>query len=368
MKQFAQFYPIYVYLLLVVQIHIFSCKGPEQSNKNQKHISSTSLDTSLTLSTYKTIYAPNAPSRITRKIKLDQEGNLLIASYEGIIRYNGDTFSNLTKENGLLECYAFDVMEDKNGNIWIASNREGVYLLNTKTREITNYTTKDGLGHMQNMCIYEDEDGYVWIGGSGGLSKYNPSAKQAGKKPFINYTTEEGMPHNDVNTIMSDKAGNIWFGTRGNAGVFNEKGFTEIKNADGKSFFNVWSITEDRRGNIWLADTLGLWLINAELPYNRGNSFTKKSSDIWGVYEDSKGNFWCTNMPRFGPATLSRIDADKIMNDQIQAVKVFQTGQVFLGMVEDRNGNIWIGGGDGVWCYNGKTVKYYTGVSEKKND
>ncbi len=128
----------------------------------------------------------------------------------------------------------FDVLEDKKGNIWIASDQSGAFRIDATTGTITNFTTNDGLGHKRNMCIYEDLAGNIWIGGQGGLSKYNGNE-------FVNYTTEDGLPHNDINTIIGDKSGNFWFGTRGNAGIYDGSTFSEINNAKGEPFFNVWS-------------------------------------------------------------------------------------------------------------------------------
>lgn len=365
-------------------------RGQENSQLN---------DPNSTLVDHRVIYAANAPTRITRKIKQDKEGNLLIASYEGIIKYDGNSpsneqasFINFTKEKGLDECYAFDVLEDKKGNIWIASDQEGVYRYDHTTDLFTHFTTKDGLGHRRNMCIYEDQAGNIWVGGQGGLSRYCPSVEtssnhegiRTGKKPFENFTIKDGLPHNDVNCILEDRTGKIWVGTRGNAGVYdpvkNEEEkhttgrpkFLEIRNKEGMPFFNVWSITEDRKGNIWLADTVGLWNyhpsagpVQANESWKDGASFTLVSKDTWGLYEDKLGNYWTTDMPRFQPATLSQIDAKTLFSGTVNTTEVFKTNGVFLGISEDSQGNIWVGGTDGVWCYDGKTVKYFTGKLTK---
>lgn len=34
----------------------------------------------------------------------------------------------------------------------------------------------------------------------------------------------------------------------------------------------------------------------------------------------------------------------------------------FLGISEDIEGNIWVGGGVGAWRYDGRTMSYYPGV------
>jgi len=49
----------------------------------------------------------------SRKIKKDKEGNLLIAAYEDIIRYDGKSFTNFPKQRELDSFDAFDVLEEK---------------------------------------------------------------------------------------------------------------------------------------------------------------------------------------------------------------------------------------------------------------
>lgn len=303
------------------------------------------------ISKFDTILDSNAPKRITRNIKLDNKGSLLLAAYDDIVKYNGESFTQLKKPVGIESWYAFDVLEDRNDNIWIASDQLGAFRIDSKTGIVTNFTTKDGLGHLRNMCVYEDKAGSIWIGGQGGLSKYDGSK-------FTNYTIEDGLPHNDINTIAEDNKGNIWFGTRGNAGFYDGNTFSELKNGEGKSFFNVWSIIEDKSDNMWLVDSSGLW------KFSKG-TFTNELQDVWKVYEDSKQDFWYTGMLKGGASTLKRIDGNSISKKEFDVMEVFKSTKMFFGILEDKKGNIWIGGGDGIWRYNGEIVEYYTGKNKE---
>lgn len=340
----------YKYILLIL-IFALSCKTDKDNTNRKESKIDLEIDTAKSLSLISkvdTIFDTNAPKRITRNIKLDSEGNLLIAAYDDIIRYNGDSFSLLSKPQGLKSWYAFDVLEDSKENIWIASDQSGVFRIDSRTGTVINYTTEDGLGHLRNMCIYEDKDGNIWVGGQGGLSKYDGIN-------FRNFTIKDGLPHNDINTILEDNKGNIWFGTRGNAGLYNGHTFSEIKNNEGKSFFNVWSIIEDKSDNVWLVDSSGLWEYSNE-------NFIHKKQDVWKIYEDSKGDFWYTGMLNGGASTLKYIKGNTINNKDFDVTEVFKSEKMFFGVVEDKKGNIWIGGGDGIWLYNGKTVQYFTGT------
>ena len=144
---------------------------------------------------------------------------------------------------------------------------------------------------------------------------------------------------------MEDKTGKIWFGTRGTACVYDPSAstFTENTNGEGKPFENVWSIIEDKNGNIWLGDGEGLWRYN-------GSSFTHVTTDGGGcLFEDSEGNIWTTNIPRFQPSVLTRYDEKSLLNKKVKGIQVFKADGAFLGISEDKEGNIWFGGDTGVW-------------------
>ena len=179
MEQWRSFYFIFFFVIFLSSCKWSNKSAPTKGTINQSESKLSNISPIIDFNVKTT---PNAPTRITRKIKQDKEGNLLIASYEGIIRYDGHSFVNITKEAGLDKCYAFDVLEDKKGNIWIASDQEGVYRYNGKS--ITNFNTKDGLGHRRNMCIYEDKMGNIWIGGQSGVTCYDG-------KTFRNFSTKE---------------------------------------------------------------------------------------------------------------------------------------------------------------------------------
>ncbi len=67
--------------------------------------------------------SPYGPQSITRNMLQDKVGNMWFASWEGIIRYDGESFRNFTILAGLRKYHMFSVMEDKAGNIWFG--REG---------------------------------------------------------------------------------------------------------------------------------------------------------------------------------------------------------------------------------------------------
>lgn len=150
---------------------------------------------------------PYGPDNMVRNVKKGSNGTVLFAaSFSGVFRYDGKSFTNLASKIGSRRYW--DVLEDRKGNFWFASTDSGAYCYNGTSYQ--HFTTTEGLANNSVMCLYEDRAGIIWIGTGGGISRYDG-------KSFRNFTTKEGLSHNDITTIMEDKTGKLWFGTRGDA-------------------------------------------------------------------------------------------------------------------------------------------------------
>ncbi|WP_373550024.1 two-component regulator propeller domain-containing protein [Haliscomenobacter sp.] len=344
--------------LLFLSILISSCNGQVKNNSAkdkrtepnpvsiwQKDLNAITNDPYFVET--KTINAPFGPQSITRNMVQDKSGNLWLASWEGIIRYDGKTFTNFTNQEGLRRFHVFSTFEDKKGNLWFGTIRAGVYRYNGKT--FTNFTTRDGLADDQVGSIVEDKRGNIWFGTAAGVSYFD------GKK-FHNFTTKEGLIDNDVNSIIEDKRGNIWVGTRGGVCYYNGKIFTRVNNQAGLPFNNVRSIIEDYKGNLWIGGQDGLFRYN-------GKSFTTFSTDFIGfLYPDKQGNIWISaGSPQPPKMVLYRYDgkSEPLPAGKKNYTEIHQeNGQIF-GIMEDKQGNIWFGTERGVCHYDGKTFKYF---------
>jgi len=339
MKSYLQIY--WVVLLFVLP----ACKGKDEASRQKGNTSQpeNALPNRFSLvEKVDTIFTQNTPSRITRKIRKDSDGNLLISAFEDVVLYDGELFSNLPRVKGFESIDAFDALEDSKGNIWIASTHLGVFRYDGKV--FKNFTTDDGLAHNRTIDIYEDKAGNIWIATMGGASCYNGLS-------FQNFTTKEGMPHNDVNTIIEDRTGKIWFGTRGTACFYDPSSskFTEISNNEGEPLRNVKSMIEDKKGVIWLSNEEGIWRYDSSplmLVSNKGGNY---------IYEDKNDNIWFTH-----GSVLSLFSKESLNLTNPKATEVFVGKGMFFGISEDKEGNIWVGTLQGVFNYDGKSIKFYS--------
>lgn len=259
------------------------------------------------------------------------------------------------------------ILQDKAGNLWFGSTGEGVYRYDGK--EFKQFTKDDGLSNNSVWCIIEDKLGNIWIGTDDGLSIYD--GKSISEMSF-NSAYPIGLGgasppsgKNPVWSLMQDKSGLIWIGTSADLYIFNGKSFTRfldkrgIVNNQNLHLNYIQCMLQDRNGTIWLGSgpIAGEGVIRLE---GKSIESSKPNGDGWIRYivEDKSGDIWFSGRNN----GLFRYDG-----------QIFQpfTEKTNIGaaMMVDKAGNIWFDGGEkqgsietesGIWKYDGKSYKNFT--------
>ncbi|MBT7915773.1 SpoIIE family protein phosphatase [Candidatus Bathyarchaeota archaeon] len=187
----------------------------------------------------------------------DRQGRLLIGHEKGdtlqILRYDGHVISEVVQVNYRWHVITA-VLESRDHDIWFTvGTQEGVFKggcvgrFNEKTG-IEFYEVENGLPHNTAEDIIEDRNGNLWIATVGGASKFD------GKK-FHNFGVENGLPNNHVQCIYEDREGDLWFGTEGGVARYNGHIFQTI---DSDLIGSTSQITEGSNGIFWFATINGL--------------------------------------------------------------------------------------------------------------
>lgn len=323
----------------------------EQAKVNALGVDEYFIESNDTVSQY-------GPKNISRKMLQDRNGNYWFSTWEGIIRYDGKLFTNVTLKEGLIHFHVFTVFEDLVGNLWFGMAGGGLYFYSGKS--FIHFTTADGLISNYINCIQKDKDGNIWIGSFEGVSCYNG-------KSFTNFTMKDGLSSNRINSILEDKTGKLWFGTDAGINCYDGKSFTNFTVKENLPFSNVRSIIEDKKGNIWIGAGDGLYCYDGKFVTNI------LMNSIVNIFADKKGNLWLS----VGKASVNWLSSgqkannSKTLNINNGMVLCCYDGnnfteilvkndseeswrnQIFEGF-EDRYGNIWFGTVNGVCCYDGK--------------
>lgn len=107
----------------------------------------------------------------------DQDRNIWVASMSGINLYHRETdnFSRIKK----IGFMTIDIKQDKDGNIWFATQGKGLVRYNPIHKKWNNYTCNESNRYSiaSNLinCIYVDSESKLYVGTSNGLCMYNPS-------------------------------------------------------------------------------------------------------------------------------------------------------------------------------------------------
>jgi ligand-binding sensor domain-containing protein len=342
--------------LILIPVLYISCKEKQSTD---------TLTPEIIQPAVKNLVTAYGPTRMVRSVKQAKNGDILIASYTGLWRYDGKMFTNITTAIAVPSIW--DVLEDKKGNLWIGTKDSGLYYYDGKT--FLHYTTRQGLPSNMALNLYEDRAGNIWTN-AGGATRFDG-------KSFKTYTTKDGLPDNGVNTFMEDKSGKLWIGTRGDACYFDGKTFTVFKNKEGKPFHNVWSIVEDQKGTIWFGAEIikefknstyymdgapGLWRYD-------GTNYTKVSEmSASAIMQDKQGNIWTTGAEKhigMSDWKLLRYDQSSLNNENPAVTEIASINKMLCRIIEATDGSIWFGSINGVYRWNGKDLTNFQGKEDQ---
>lgn len=243
----------------------------------------------------------------------DDDGNLWLCAGNGVFSFNVNNqgekkkyFLRYNSSQGFPDNYPFAIIRDKTGRLWFSADR-GLSSFDGET--IVNYTVDQGLIDDNVVSLQEDSKGRLWIGTyEKGFSVFDGST-------FRNFTTEQGLLHNTVWYFYEDEKGNMWMATRGGLSVFNGKTFINFTKAQGLRDNKLSYVTEDKNGNI----LIGSW--------GGGVSIIRKNT----AEQLTSGNPTQVEGTVFEQFTTS----EGLAND------------VVYGIIEDKDGNIFIGTSNG---------------------
>lgn len=360
------------FTILTILVFVTSCSGQVKTGLPKDSISETKLSTSGHPKLTKTQGTDQYVS--TRCGLQDKEGNLWFGTTgEGVYRYDGKSFIQFTVKEGLSSNIVWSILEDKAGNIWFGTD-DGLSRYDGKTvtkipitRTIgsnffTNNTSNNNISVKNAVwSMLQDKSGKLWFGTSEGMYCYNGIF-------FTRFLDDYSIVNDNnlhlkmVDCMLEDKNGNIWFASGmppGMEGLCRYDGKSIIRfNPGGDEWIRY--ILEDKAGNIWSGGRhYGTW-------YYDGTVFTRFMEDRnigHAVLEDKAGNLWFDGSEHpngyGGNGGIWRYDGQSFTN--------FTTkdglGDYYAWcMVEDRNGNIWVGTRNtGLYRYDGTS---FTSFSE----
>jgi signal transduction histidine kinase/ligand-binding sensor domain-containing protein len=244
-----------------------------------------------------------------KKIIVDKDGDFVVSiASNGLLIWNRKTNKfNLYKPDGIDTDIIVDLIQDRNGYIWLGRNAGGINIFDKNTGKFTYCTTSISdpnsllSDEIYNFC--EDKTGSMWVATVKGISKYN-SLKRKFRSYYEKPEKPDQLSYNNIMCFAEDKSGDIWIGTDGS-------GLNELQRNTGKlihfnnlpynlnssSGTSVITLCVDHENTLWIGS------YNNGLVRKNGNDFHAYYPDpadpyslgqkhVWNVFEDSKHNLW----------------------------------------------------------------------------
>ena len=180
----------------------------------------------------------------------DKQGNIWVATYGGGVnvirkdkngRYIALHYKNVMSRyphNAHLKVRTIALAKD--GKVW-AGSTDGILIMQIQNERIiieelqSPEHLEDGLQSYDIVNLLADKQGTMWVGtNSGGLSRTN-GHDDNGTWKFKNYGIADGLPSEEIHSIAIDEQDNVWFATDHVLGSLNSKKgiFSSFSNLDG---------------------------------------------------------------------------------------------------------------------------------------
>lgn len=290
---------------------------------------------------------------------------LWLGTDNGVFIYNQvkDTFTPFVKQTSdktSITSWITHIIQDKAGNIWIATHKQGIFLFNTQTDKLTQFEIPQNDNIVTR--ILNDEQNNIWLSGPYQLCKLNKV-----NNTFETYAIEEKTESIYSMALWEDSSNHIWIGTW-DKGLWKldprtkqvEKYLTGEK---GKGILHIHSILEYSPELLLIGSDDGLTIFNPvtqeSFLYNNYGDSEKSLSDkfIYPILKDREGGVWIGtyyNGISYLPPYCGQFNGYSESSD----IPYFNS-RIISRFCEGENGNIWIASDDsGLSCFNPSTMQF----------
>ncbi len=106
-------------------------------------------------------------NNVFNDILQDKDGNIWVATDDGVYTYNiiGENFTRVhyVTDNGeKLEGFVSDIISDKDGDIWMAVEGKGVFHYSFNSDSVNYYSVPSVIDGVKIMSLCVDKDNIVW--------------------------------------------------------------------------------------------------------------------------------------------------------------------------------------------------------------
>ena len=261
----------------------------------------------------------------------DSSGAFWMGTGNGVIHVSEHAITYYNKHNGLSDNLFHDVFTDREGNVWLASDGQGLFRYSGM--QFTGLDESMGLPSAQIMGIASDRSGRIFLGTyDAGLYAFAD-----GKVTPIPFPVK---PTPRITTMCSTNDGTIWIGTRSN-GLWHYNGTLKpyVNKRSHLPTYGITSFYPESSQKLWIGFSLGAVLLDHDtikpIPINniRVSDFLKLGDDSILLSTD-KG------LRIYHAGTISTYQTGTAADSFIPECVAFSRGKLWIGTSDN-----------GVVCY-----------------
>jgi ligand-binding sensor domain-containing protein len=291
------------------------------------------------------------PQNIARAICQSPDGYLWLATFDGLVRFDGVRFVTYNRGNtsgiksnrfGSLFCAA-------DGDLWAGT--EGSGITQYHQGHFTTYTMQDGLLSNKILGMSADKRGNLWVLAHGYLNQWRPSDRR-----FVPQVSEEGK-YSD--SLTPDGRFGFWRIDGTELHLFVNGVRSHYSLPAGWPHGAEAGAGEDLNHRIWITGGKGRlsefidgrW--SSALHRRTAESASGVEDALTTNYRDSQGNVWhCEIVWRAGSGLARYLE----LPPGTQPASI-----AFNTLFEDREGNIWLStDGQGLYRVRNQTIDVYS--------
>ncbi len=298
----------------------------------------------------------------------DRDGRIWVATDDGLNRIDGDGSVRVYRydsdePDGLASNVVRTLLVDSGGTLWVGSFG-GLNVVDAGSDRLRRFATggpgSEALKGANVAALHEDSDGVLWAGLGATLARIAPARDAVTLFPRTKGEADE--PANLITDIVTDGRGNLWISTDGDGIQRLRPGANRFDRFDhepadpgsiGDGFVNA--AYRDAADVLWFGTASGgVSKLNpaieafAHYRRNLADRDSLPSNVVWSLFEDTDGSVWVAT-----EAGLARLDSTTGRYRQVRATPPAggneDTSNLFYYVHRDKAGRLWAGTGEGLY-------------------